>query len=305
MTRGAWGALLAALGAGAGFGALYLYERSRTETLPPTLTPPSTGGPPPSQQPSTPPSYTPPPSSPPTTGLTCGQQILMGQLLLEQGSTGACVQQLQSLLDQWGDRYGFNGFPNGTAIAQDGVFGPLTEQAVKAFQSRVGITVDGIVGPQTWNALTSMTAPTIPTVSPPSSSSSSGGGFECAYGYFKQTFTQITGSLGSVYSGTWTACLPAVPTNLPADIVSAHPILAASGCATYLSLGPIVGVNGSDLSFEFNPTPVSQVSVYGVATYINGHLTQVSLQLNNPGPKGQLSSNCVPLGYGLPTISLP
>lgn len=35
----------------------------------------------------------------------------------------------------------------------DGVFGLQTLQVVKAFQSQKGLTVDGIVGPQTWSAL--------------------------------------------------------------------------------------------------------------------------------------------------------
>jgi cell wall-associated NlpC family hydrolase len=37
--------------------------------------------------------------------------------------------------------------------AVDGVYGPNTEAAVKAFQSKNGLEVDGIVGPKTWAAL--------------------------------------------------------------------------------------------------------------------------------------------------------
>lgn len=36
----------------------------------------------------------------------------------------------------------------------DGVFGPVTERAVKAFQSKQRLVVDGIVGPVTWGKLT-------------------------------------------------------------------------------------------------------------------------------------------------------
>lgn len=38
-------------------------------------------------------------------------------------------------------------------VTPDGVFGPKTEAAVKAYQSRHGLVVDGIVGPQTWNTM--------------------------------------------------------------------------------------------------------------------------------------------------------
>ena len=35
----------------------------------------------------------------------------------------------------------------------DGIFGPLTEAGVRAFQEASAITVDGIVGPETWGAI--------------------------------------------------------------------------------------------------------------------------------------------------------
>jgi hypothetical protein len=53
------------------------------------------------------------------------------------------VEALQVVLDQLG-------YPPGPF---DGQFGPRTTAAVKGFQSDFGLTVDGLVGPQTWAAL--------------------------------------------------------------------------------------------------------------------------------------------------------
>jgi peptidoglycan hydrolase-like protein with peptidoglycan-binding domain len=41
----------------------------------------------------------------------------------------------------------------GQTVAVDGIFGPQTESAVKAFQQSRGLGADGIVGPQTWGRL--------------------------------------------------------------------------------------------------------------------------------------------------------
>ena len=44
----------------------------------------------------------------------------------------------------------------GHQIAVDGVLGPKTDAAVRAFQTEGGLSVDGIVGPRTWSALISV-----------------------------------------------------------------------------------------------------------------------------------------------------
>lgn len=40
-----------------------------------------------------------------------------------------------------------------TNLALDGSFGAATEKATKAFQKRLGLTQDGVVGPATWSAM--------------------------------------------------------------------------------------------------------------------------------------------------------
>ena len=57
--------------------------------------------------------------------------------LLRQGDRGEDVKALQKKL----------------GVTADGIFGPDTAKAVKALQKKHGLTVDGIVGPKTLAAL--------------------------------------------------------------------------------------------------------------------------------------------------------
>ena len=56
---------------------------------------------------------------------------------IKRGSRGADVKTLQTKLN----------------LYPDGIFGSLTEEAVKQFQREKGLTADGIVGDNTWRAL--------------------------------------------------------------------------------------------------------------------------------------------------------
>lgn len=61
---------------------------------------------------------------------------------IRRGTKGDLVAQLQTFLSK-----------DGSSLKIDGIFGPGTQSAVRAFQKRYGLTVDGIVGPQTWGKL--------------------------------------------------------------------------------------------------------------------------------------------------------
>ena len=65
-------------------------------------------------------------------------------MLLKLGSIGDEVKKLQRILK----------------IVIDGDFGPITQKAVKAFQQKMGLLVDGIVGPKSWEKLEEAESPT-------------------------------------------------------------------------------------------------------------------------------------------------
>lgn len=67
---------------------------------------------------------------------------------LRVGSRGSNVLLMQQYLNAVAERY--TGIPR---IAEDGIFGPGTESAVKAFQRQFGLTQDGVIGPVTWNEI--------------------------------------------------------------------------------------------------------------------------------------------------------
>lgn len=61
----------------------------------------------------------------------------------QKGSSGSVVTQIQTKLRNWG-------YYNGSV---DGIYGSATESAVKSFQKKNGLTVDGKTGPATLRAL--------------------------------------------------------------------------------------------------------------------------------------------------------
>lgn len=76
--------------------------------------------------------------------------------LLRRGSRDPdAVKRLQEALNA-----------RGASIDVDGVFGPQTSAAVRAFQTANKLDVDGVVGNQTWGALNAASAPATPLPGP-------------------------------------------------------------------------------------------------------------------------------------------
>lgn len=71
--------------------------------------------------------------------------------VLSEGSTGLAVRSLQEVLTR-----GAFGLWETTPKGIDGVFGPNTAAAVRAFQAWARLAPDGIVGQQTWDAATAL-----------------------------------------------------------------------------------------------------------------------------------------------------
>ena len=77
------------------------------------------------------------------------------------GSTGSAVNKLQNVLNE-----------HGYDLAVDGIFGPKTQAAVRDYQKKNGLKLDGIVGKETWGSLLAQPSYT-PSYSPASSGSGS------------------------------------------------------------------------------------------------------------------------------------
>lgn len=99
------------------------------------------------------------PAPVPVSTTPTGSLAAYAKTTLRRGSTGAAVIALQKAL----------------AVTADGAFGPLTEAAVRTFQSRHDLPATGVVGPTTWAALagqgvvtTTPKAPSVATTAPTS-----------------------------------------------------------------------------------------------------------------------------------------
>lgn len=75
----------------------------------------------------------------------------LGEATITPGTISGDVKTIQLILAG-----------QGYALDVDGNFGPQTLAAVQSFQRKKGLVPDGIVGPQTWDALQGRTPPPLP-----------------------------------------------------------------------------------------------------------------------------------------------
>jgi hypothetical protein len=87
-------------------------------------------------------------------------EVECAPLSLHRGDAGVCVAKLQTMLFHAAE----------TDLEIDGRFGPITEQALIAFQAARGLAADGIAGPDTWSALVAVL--TLPDGAAPASTAS-------------------------------------------------------------------------------------------------------------------------------------
>jgi TP901 family phage tail tape measure protein len=97
------------------------------------------------------PAPVPAPSAPVSSGVPYPNTVFV------RGSAGETVKRIQRNLVAKGYSVGSAGI--------DGKYGPATEAAVRAFQSKYGLVVDGKVGPQTWPKLVTFKSGGVPVLS--------------------------------------------------------------------------------------------------------------------------------------------
>lgn len=164
--------------------------------------------------------------------------------VLHQGSTGVTVDALQSLLVM-----------DGSKIAVDGDFGPLTEAAVTHFQKDHDLTIDGVVGPQTWSGLadpevTVASGDTLATLSAP-------------YGISPLTVAKANGiNANLIYPGEviW------FPVFIPGATVTSGGSGSSSGTSTGTSSGSSSSKSSSSSSSASTPPTTKKAAWGGAAT---------------------------------------
>ena len=227
--------------------------------------------------------------------------------LLRQGMSGSTVRALQQALTS----AGYN--PGGT----DGVYGPNTANAVRAYQKANGLSVDGIAGAQTLGHLTSSHPSTVSAPKPVLphaviSDANPGEGYNVTGGGYHSTAP-------SVGRGVWAPGVQQsngsiLPTSLPGIGAQTGPAIPPAG--TYVGQGSSADVGAGDKVYQVGANGGYDNNVYNaqgqkIASYF--HASQTPTAVYHPGAvaptPGGVGANTLgvqipkPNGQGLLPIS--
>ena len=98
-----------------------------------------------------------------TSTTAAGRVVTSPDASVKNGDSGSGVEQIQRALNAYGYKLGV-----------DGKFGNVTETAVRDFQKKNGLGVDGIVGPKTWAKLQTPPSGTATTAAGATSTTAAG-----------------------------------------------------------------------------------------------------------------------------------
>ena len=142
-------------------------------------------------------------------------EVREGGLPLMVGSQGPLVAEVQKAL----------------GVSPDGVFGPQTDAAVRAYQGRARLAVDGIVGPVTWGTLFAKSAV---------------GGSDVPQGVrdrIEQRLVEAAGATPEVPASAPAPQTAPAPQSTPAPVQTGSPVNGSCGSATISS--PVHGTQSS------------------------------------------------------------
>jgi len=88
-----------------------------------------------------------------TVAAVCGLAVLAGGATAHERSSSERSSSERSGSVRSGQGFSVKAVQSALGVSADGVFGPRTRRAVRSFQRRQGLVVDGVVGPNTLAAL--------------------------------------------------------------------------------------------------------------------------------------------------------
>lgn len=207
------------------------------------------------------------------------------------------VKNIQTMLNELG--YG--------KLAVDGVFGSATTKAVKSFQKSSGLTQDGIVGTQTWNALVNKytacmnTKITFNSISAPNTKQGKDVGLSGNITSVNSKLVYVTGTIlnsAGASVGTKGVAINTFNYNLSGCGIDKILNFGNLGAGTYTLRYDVRAANGAtaSLSKVFTVTGTSGYNSAASIQYANAHWN------DGKGQCAEFVSRCLMAGNGIPSV---